>query len=347
MMADENRTIEISKLVSPRDTNVAGTMHGGNILSLVEEAGVIAATRHINTRRDTTLPPCVAALARMEKVDFLSPIHVGEVVEVDSDVTFTSEHSCEVCVTVEKIGTTMGNMERQLSTTAYLWFVPVYQDPETGDRKTAKMPPLYGLTAEQESRRRARYETQRASRSKYNPTRQQLPHFMATARGILPKGTVGNSQLMMKHVVNVIDCDMFNQSRGGMLMKLADEACAVTAWIHSESFCVTASVDACNFRVPIPAGSVVTLNSYVTFTSDKSIEVEVVVHHESHNFKTSTATEFCNNSFNALYTFIPIDMKGKPLPVRPLVPGTDQEREAFEKGRQRYADRKKEKLKDS
>ena len=35
------------------------------------------------------------------QVAFLSPIHVGDVVEVDSEVTFTSERSCEVCVTIE------------------------------------------------------------------------------------------------------------------------------------------------------------------------------------------------------------------------------------------------------
>ena len=61
-----------SKLINPRDANPVGAMHGGNVLSLLEEAGIIAATRHINTHRDTTLPPCVAALARMEKVTALA-----------------------------------------------------------------------------------------------------------------------------------------------------------------------------------------------------------------------------------------------------------------------------------
>jgi len=344
MMASENRTIEISKLINPRDANPVGAMHGGNVLSLLEEAGIIAATRHINSHRDTALPPCVAALARMEKVDFRLPIRVGDVVEVDSEVTFTSEHSCEVCVTIEKMSTMKGNMERKLATTAYLWFVPVYQDPETGDQKTASMPPLQGLTAEQQSVRRARYETQVASRSSYHPAHKQLPIFMATARGLFPKGTVRNSQLMMTHFVNVTDCDMFRQMRGGSLMKLADEACGSSAYLHAESICVTASVDACNFRVPIPAGSSVFLDSYVTFTSDKSMEIEVVVHHAQLNHKTLDV-DIHNNSFNALYTFIPIDMEGKAKPVRPLILETDLEREVFEKGRQRYEQRRKQRLK--
>ena len=60
--------LSFSKLVNPRDANPIGRMHGGNVLSLLEEAGIIAATRHINMHKDPSHPPCVAALARMEKV---------------------------------------------------------------------------------------------------------------------------------------------------------------------------------------------------------------------------------------------------------------------------------------
>jgi len=346
MIENENRTIEISKLINPRDANPVGAMHGGNVLSLLEEAGIIAATRHINTHKDSSLPPCVAALARMEKVDFLLPIHVGDVVEVDSEVTFTSERSCEVCVTIEKISIMKGDMERRLATTAYLWFVPVYQDPSTGDQKTAKMPPLLNVTAKQKAAGQARYEAQLASRSIYEPAHVKLPIFMATARGLFPKGTVRNSQLMMTHFVNVTDCDMFRQMRGGAIMKLADEACGSSAWLHAESLCVTASVDACNFRVPIPAGSSVFFDSYVTFTSEKSMEIEVVVHHAQLNPKTMDV-EIFHNSLNALYTFIPIDLQGKAKVVRPLILETDFEKEVFERGRQRYEERRKRRSKDS
>ena len=64
----------------------------------------------------------------------------------------------------------------------------------------------------------------------------------------------------------------------------------------TQSLCVTASVDACNFRVPIPAGSSVFFDSYVTFTSEKSMEIEVVVHHaqlnpKSESFDTESSLE--------------------------------------------------------
>ena len=66
--------------------------------------------------------------------------------------------------------------------------------------------------------------------------------------------------------------------RGGALMKLADEATGSTAYLHSGGICLTASVDSCNFRHPIRAGAAVFFDSYVTFTSQKTMEIEVVVH---------------------------------------------------------------------
>lgn len=42
----------------------------------------------------------MCALARIEKMDFSSPMHIGEVAEVEAKVTFTATHSLEVTVNV-------------------------------------------------------------------------------------------------------------------------------------------------------------------------------------------------------------------------------------------------------
>ena len=39
---------------------------------------------------------CVAALVRVEKTEFLSPVFIGEVAHVSAEITYTSEHSLEV-----------------------------------------------------------------------------------------------------------------------------------------------------------------------------------------------------------------------------------------------------------
>lgn len=43
---------------------------------------------------------CVAALARVERTDFLSPMCIGEVAHVSAEITYTSKHSVEVQVNV-------------------------------------------------------------------------------------------------------------------------------------------------------------------------------------------------------------------------------------------------------
>ena len=45
-MSMEN--IEVSRVMMPDDANIAGNVHGGTILKMIEEAGVIIATRHCN-----------------------------------------------------------------------------------------------------------------------------------------------------------------------------------------------------------------------------------------------------------------------------------------------------------
>lgn len=41
-----------------------------------------------------------AALARIEHMDFIMPMHIGEVAELAAEIVYTSEHSLEVVVTV-------------------------------------------------------------------------------------------------------------------------------------------------------------------------------------------------------------------------------------------------------
>ena len=47
-------SIEVCRLMAPDDANIAGNVHGGTTLKVIEEAGIILATRHaIRTTRAT------------------------------------------------------------------------------------------------------------------------------------------------------------------------------------------------------------------------------------------------------------------------------------------------------
>ncbi|MBN3323305.1 BACH hydrolase, partial [Atractosteus spatula] len=91
-------TLSLShRIMRPDDANIVGNVHGGTILKMIEEAGGIISTRHCNTQPGER---SVAALARVERTDFLHPMFIGEVAHVSAEITYTSKHSVEVQVMV-------------------------------------------------------------------------------------------------------------------------------------------------------------------------------------------------------------------------------------------------------
>jgi acyl-coenzyme A thioesterase 7 len=298
----------------------------------------VAATRHINLNRGLTDLPLVAVLVRMEKVQFLRPIQIGDVVDADSEITFTSDRSCEVRVTVRSVGMFRGDPERRLSTMAFLWFVAAYIHPETQALTASRMMPPVKMTPEEHKSGIMRYNKQKSDRVHYAPSKSQPPVFIAPPNPtmkLFDTDTVRSSQSTYMYLVNLDDCDMFKNMRGGAIMKLADELAGITAFRHCKNNCVTATVDACNFNRSIPLGAYVYMDGYMTYTSGKSMEVEIVVHAGWVDLATGE-TVMVYNVVNAIFTFVSIDGKGRPLNVRELKLETDDERKVFEEGQKRH-----------
>jgi uncharacterized protein (TIGR00369 family) len=82
----------MSELMMPNMANNHGNVFGGVIMSLVDRVGAVAAIRH--ARR-----PCVTV--SMDRVVFLEPIHLGELVTAKASVNFVGRTSMEVGVKVE------------------------------------------------------------------------------------------------------------------------------------------------------------------------------------------------------------------------------------------------------
>eukprot|EP00242_Pyramimonas_sp_CCMP2087_P010660 CAMPEP_0198225244 /NCGR_PEP_ID=MMETSP1445-20131203/100337_1 /TAXON_ID=36898 /ORGANISM="Pyramimonas sp., Strain CCMP2087" /LENGTH=110 /DNA_ID=CAMNT_0043904699 /DNA_START=34 /DNA_END=362 /DNA_ORIENTATION=+ len=99
------KTARVEVPILPDDANPAGNTHGGTILKLVEACGYIAASRFVNSKRDaddTTKQAGVTLLtARMERMDFLQPMFIGEVASLRATVVYTSQRTVETRVEVE------------------------------------------------------------------------------------------------------------------------------------------------------------------------------------------------------------------------------------------------------
>ncbi|MCH7535868.1 MAG: acyl-CoA thioesterase, partial [Bacteroidetes bacterium] len=112
-----------------------------------------------------------------------------------------------------------------------------------------------------------------------------------------------------------------NNLMGGQLLLWMDVASAIAASRHSETICVTAAVNNVSFNEPIGMGDVVTIEAKVSCVFKTSLEVYIDVYVEK-KFKKGR-----HKTNEAIYSFVAVDKKGKPMIVPPLIPETDEEKE--------------------
>jgi acyl-CoA hydrolase len=120
------------------DSNSAGNVHGGTIMKLCDEAAGMAAVRHTGLRVVT---------AGMDRMAFLHPVLVGEVVTMRATVNATWRTSMEVGVRVDKENLRAGTREH--TSTAYLTMVALDEDG-----RPTEIPPVAPETPEEERRAR-------------------------------------------------------------------------------------------------------------------------------------------------------------------------------------------------
>ncbi|XP_031594076.1 cytosolic acyl coenzyme A thioester hydrolase isoform X2 [Oreochromis aureus] len=321
---------QLSRIMRPDDANIVGNVHGGNILRMIEEAGCIVGTRHCNTQNGDR---CLAALVRVEKTEFLSPVFIGEVAHVTAEITYTSKHSLEVQVKVMAENILTG--AKKLANKAALWYVPCSL---RNVDKIMEVPPVKYASAEQEEEGRKRYEAQKMERLE---TKARIEEVMPSPPNP-EKHTVGFSQSSLIHLVGPSDCTLHDYVHGGVTMKLMDEVAGIVAARHCNTNVVTASVDAINFHRKIKKGCVVTVTGRLTFVSNKSMEIEVLVDASS----LVEAEKGKYRAVSAFFTFISLDKDNKPLPVPALkVEGEDEQRR-FDEGKARYLQNKEKRLSD-
>ncbi|XP_072282996.1 cytosolic acyl coenzyme A thioester hydrolase isoform X2 [Pyxicephalus adspersus] len=309
-----------SRIMRPDDANIAGNVHGGTILKMIEEAGAIISTRHCNTKSGEK---CVAALARVERTDFLSPMCIGEVGHVSAEITYTSKRSVEVQVDVLAENILTG--AKRLTNRATLWYVPLSL---TNVDKITEVPPIQYENEAQEQEGKKRYENQKLERLE---TKQRNGEVIVPVINPEPY-TVGYSQSSLIHLVGPSDCTLHGFVHGGVTMKLMDEVAGIVAARHCKTNIVTASVDAINFHRKIQKGCVITISGRMTFTSNKSMEIEVFV--DADTLVDDTQERF--RAVSAFFTYVSLSKDLKPLPVPQLVLETEEEKKRFEEGKGRY-----------
>ena len=106
--------VEMTQLVLPDDTNRLGNLLGGQLMHWIDLAAAIAASRH--SRR-------ICVTASVDNLNFIHPIHQGEVVILRASVNRVFKTSMEVGVKVHSENLLSGEVRHANS--AYLTFVSI------------------------------------------------------------------------------------------------------------------------------------------------------------------------------------------------------------------------------
>jgi acyl-CoA hydrolase len=131
--------LTITQLMLPSHSNFSGKIHGGFILNLMDQIAFACASKHSGNY-------CVTA--SVNKVDFLLPIEVGELVNLKASINYTGRTSMVVGLRVDAENIQTGEVKHCNSS----YFTMVAKDKSGA---SALVPGLI-LTSPEEVRRFAR-----------------------------------------------------------------------------------------------------------------------------------------------------------------------------------------------
>ncbi|HSD49384.1 MAG TPA: acyl-CoA thioesterase [Actinomycetota bacterium] len=118
--------VTLVQLMELTDANIAGIVHGGVVMKLVDTAAGLAAIKHCGG---------LAVTVSMDEMSFLAPVYVGDTITVKASVNAVYTTSLEVGVRVEAERILTG--ERIHTASAYLVYVAL--DDEGNPRHVPRL----------------------------------------------------------------------------------------------------------------------------------------------------------------------------------------------------------------
>lgn len=124
----------LSEVMLPEQANAQGTVHGGEIMKMMDTCGGVAAMRHSKTSVVT---------ARVDELEFYHPVYVGQLVICEAQLVFTGRTSMEVEITV-KVEDLFSDIPPRVALTAFFTFVALDKN-----KKPCEVPALIIETEEE------------------------------------------------------------------------------------------------------------------------------------------------------------------------------------------------------
>jgi uncharacterized protein (TIGR00369 family) len=141
--------------------------------------------------------------------------------------------------------------------------------------------------------------------------------------------TVKESQVQLSQLLEAQHANLRGDVHGGWIMKLVDEAGALSAMRHSQCRVVTVAIDQMMFLEPIRIGDLVILEASLTYVGKTSMEARVAVTAEDPIKGTQTYTN------TAYLVYVALDDRGRPKAVPSLIAETELEKRRMDEGAKR------------
>ena len=113
----KNTYVIMHELILPNDTNLLGNVLGGRVMHLMDMCAAMSAYKHART---------AVVTASVDRLDFLAPAKMGEIMILKSSVNYTGKSSMEVGVRIESENPKTGDIYHTSS--AYLTFVSLNEN---------------------------------------------------------------------------------------------------------------------------------------------------------------------------------------------------------------------------
>lgn len=128
------------------------------------------------------------------------------------------------------------------------------------------------------------------------------------------------STIRFQFISEPTDVNFGGKVHGGVAMKWIDQTAYTCARTWAECYCVTVYVGGIRFYSPISIGELIRVDAKVIYTGTTSIHIAVDVYSRSLDHGEFTKKTHC------VIVFVAVDEQGKPQPVKPFIPSTDEEK---------------------
>lgn len=300
--------ITLSQVIFPRDTNELGLATAGVILKTIDIAASLATAKHSGKKIVT---------ASLDRMDFIHPAKIWELVTTTSFLTRTWTTSMETQVVVQAENIRTGEKRRVAS--GYLVFVGMEGEP----LKPSPVPPLW-LETPEEVQRAQEAEIRRASRLA------EATHMGERALTAIDDSDVPE---VVKRTMTPDDSNIHQNVFGGIILELVHQAGSKAAFHHAKAPVIAVRQDRMSFEQPAYIGEEVKAKAVITRTWHTSLEVQVDVIARDHK------TQEQRNVASSFLVFVAQDPQGHPKSVPAFTPRTAKQQLRWEQAEQRQRTR--------